>query len=145
MPLHKHSLHDMIESKYAVDAGAELGPAYLFFGCRKKSQDYIYEQELSMYSRNGVLEKLFVAFSRDATSKVYVQHQMQQQAAFITEVLSEGPNGQVYVCGDAKRMAKDVHSALLDMLQTTSGFSSSEAEVRLKNLTDTGRYQRDVW
>lgn len=98
-----------------------------------------------MYSRNGVLEKLFVAFSRDATSKVYVQHQMQQQATVITEVLSEGPNGYVYVCGDAKRMAKDVHSALLDMLQTTSGFSSSEAEVRLKNLTDTGRYQRDVW
>lgn len=128
-----------------IKSGAELGPAYLFFGCRKKSQDYIYEQELSMYSRNGVLEKLFVAFSRDATSKVYVQHQMQQQATVITEALSEGQNGHVYVCGDAKRMAKDVHSALLDMLQTTSGFSSSEAEVRLKNLTDTGRYQRDVW
>ncbi|KAL0025321.1 hypothetical protein WJX79_005032 [Trebouxia sp. C0005] len=52
-----------------LKSGIQLGPAYLFFGCRKKSQDYIYEQELAMYSRNGVLQKLFVAFSRDAADK----------------------------------------------------------------------------
>jgi NADPH-ferrihemoprotein reductase len=126
-------------------AGVELGPAYLFFGCRKKSQDYIYEQELAMYSRNGVLQKLFVAFSRDAADKVYVQNQMQQQATDITEVLSQEQGGNVYVCGDAKRMAKDVHAALLDMLQTTSGLSSSGAEDRMKDLTNSSRYQRDVW
>jgi len=51
----------------------------------------------------------------------------------------------VYVCGDAKRMAKDVHAALLDMLQTTSGLSSSGAEDRMKDLTNSSRYQRDVW
>ncbi len=126
-------------------AGVELGPAYLFFGCRKKSQDYIYEQELAMYSRNGVLQKLFVAFSRDAADKIYVQNQMQQQATDITEVLSQEQGGNVYVCGDAKRMAKDVHAALLDMLQTTSGLSSSGAEDRMKDLTNSSRYQRDVW
>ncbi len=126
-------------------AGVELGPAYLFFGCRKKSRDYIYEQELAMYSRNGVLQKLFVAFSRDAADKVYVQNQMQQQATDITEVLSQEQGGNVYVCGDAKRMAKDVHAALLDMLQTTSGLSSSGAEDRMKDLTNSSRYQRDVW
>jgi len=126
-------------------AGVHLGPAYLFFGCRKKSQDYIYEQELAMYSRNGVLQKLFVAFSRDAADKIYVQNQMQQQATDITEVLSQEQGGNVYVCGDAKRMAKDVHAALLDMLQTTSGLSSSGAEDRMKDLTNSSRYQRDVW
>ena len=126
-------------------AGAQLGPAYLFFGCRKKSQDYIYEQELAMYARNGVLQKLFVAFSRDAASKVYVQHQMQQQAADVAKLLSDSEGGHVYVCGDAKRMAKDVHAALLEMPQTHSGLSSSEAEIRIKDLTDRSRYQRDVW
>ena len=126
-------------------AGAKLGPAYLFFGCRKKSQDCIYEQELAMYARNGVLQKLFVAFSRDAASKVYVQHQMQQQAAGVMKMLSDSERGHVYVCGDAKRMAKDVHAALLEMLQTHSGLSSNDAEEKLKELTSSSRYQRDVW
>lgn len=98
-----------------------------------------------MYSRNGVLQKLFVAFSRDATNKVYVQHQMHQQAADITQVLSDAQGGHVYVCGDAKRMAKDVHAALLDMLQSDSGLSGSAAEKRVKDWTNTNRYQRDVW
>ena len=128
-----------------MPAGAELGPAYLFFGCRKKSQDYIYEQELSMYARNGVLQKLFVAFSRDAASKVYVQHQMHEQAAKVAELLSDQEGGHVYVCGDAKRMAKDVHAALLEMLQAQSGLSSKDAEYKLKELTNKNRYQRDVW
>ena len=126
-------------------AGAELGPAYLFFGCRKKSQDYIYEQELAMYSRSGVLQKLCVAFSRDAANKVYVQHEMQQQAAEIADVLSDQQGGHLYVCGDAKRMAKDVHAALNEILQTVSGLSSNDAEAKLKAWTDSSRYQRDVW
>ncbi|KAL3141440.1 hypothetical protein ABBQ32_005008 [Trebouxia sp. C0010 RCD-2024] len=126
-------------------AGVDLGPAYLFFGCRKKSQDYIYEQELSMYARNGVLQKLFVAFSRDAASKVYVQQQMQAQAAEVAKLLSDQEGGHVYVCGDAKRMAKDVHAALLEILQTQSSMSSKDAEQRLKELTSNNRYQRDVW
>ncbi len=126
-------------------AGIKLGPAYLFFGCRKKSQDYIYEQELAMYSRNGVLQKLFVAFSRDAADKVYVQNQMQQQATDIAEVLFQEQGGHVYVCGDAKNMAKDVHAALLDMMQTTSGFSSTDTEEKMKDLIRSSRYQRDIW
>ncbi|DBA86516.1 TPA: hypothetical protein ACH3X2_005492 [Trebouxia sp. C0005] len=128
-----------------LKSGIQLGPAYLFFGCRKKSQDYIYEQELAMYSRNGVLQKLFVAFSRDAADKVYVQYQMQQQATDIAEVLFKEQGGHVYVCGDAKRMAKDVHAALLDMLQSTSGLSSRDAEEKMKDLVNSSRYQRDVW
>lgn len=128
-----------------VIVGAELGPAYLFFGCRKKSQDYIYEQELAMYARNGVLQRLSVAFSRDSASKVYVQQHMQDAAADIAELLSDTQQGHLYVCGDAKRMAKDVHSALLDILRTSSGMSTSAAEDRLKKMTSQDRYQRDIW
>ena len=98
-----------------------------------------------MYSKSGVLQKLFVAFSRDAVSKVYVQHQMHQQATDIDQMLSDAQGGHVYVCGDAKRMAKDVHAALLEIVQQQSGISSSEAEAKLKQLTDSSRYQRDVW
>ncbi len=98
-----------------------------------------------MYSRNGVLQKLFVAFSRDAADKVYVQNQMQQQATDIAEVLFQEQGGHVYVCGDAKNMAKDVHAALLDMMQTTSGFSSTDTEEKMKDLIRSSRYQRDIW
>ena len=98
-----------------------------------------------MYAKNGTLQKLFTAFSRDAADKVYVQHQMCQQAAEIQKVLSEPRQGHVYVCGDAKRMAKDVHAALLEILQQQSSISSSDAESRLQQLTDSSRYQRDVW
>lgn len=98
-----------------------------------------------MYARNGVLQKLFVAFSREAASKVYVQHQMQEQAPAVAKLLSDQEGGHVYVCGDAKRMAKDVHAALLEILQTQSGLSSNDAEQRVKELTSSNRYQRDVW
>ena len=98
-----------------------------------------------MYARNGVLQKLFVAFSSDSADKVYVQHQMRQQAAEIAKLLFDSDEGHVYVCGDAKRMAKDVHAALLDLLQSQIGLSSSDSEDRLKQLTDGSRYQRDVW
>lgn len=96
-----------------------------------------------MYSKNGVLQKLFVAYSRDTASKVYVQHQMHQQAASIAQLLSDFQGGHIYVCGDAKRMAKDVHAALLDILQQSG--DRSDAETRLTQLTDSDRYQRDVW
>lgn len=128
-----------------MNAGAELGPAYLFFGCRKKSQDFIYEQELAMYAKNGVLQRLSVAFSRDSVNKVYVQQHLQDAAADIADLLSDDKKGHLYVCGDAKRMAKDVHSALVRILCSSSDLSTAAAEDRLKDMTSTDRYQRDVW
>ena len=53
--------------------------------------------------------------------------------------------GHVYVCGDAKHMARDVHRALIELIQRQAGCSGTQAETRLKQLADTGRYQRDVW
>ena len=87
-------------------AGTQLGPAYLFFGCRKRAQDYIYQQELEAYARDGTLTKLFVAFSRDGTTKDYVQHHMAREADLIAPVLKGDGPGYFYVCGDAKHMAK---------------------------------------
>lgn len=88
------------------DAGVKLGPAYLFFGCRKRSQDYIYEEELKAWAKDGTITRLFVAFSRDGKHKDYVQHHMECEAKLIAPVLTEAGDGHFYVCGDAKHMAK---------------------------------------
>ncbi|CAI5968921.1 unnamed protein product [Closterium sp. NIES-64] len=94
--------------------GQQLGEALLFFGCRHRHQDYIYREELAAYEESGVLSALHVAFSRDGPSKVYVQHLLKQQAERVWQVVGRR-GGSVYVCGDAKAMARDVHHALLEV------------------------------
>lgn len=69
----------------------------LFFGCRNKAEDYIYEDELAKYLEDGTLAKLHVAFSRDQEKKVYVQHMMRDNMNEIYKMLEAG--GHVYVCG----------------------------------------------
>ena len=137
--------HGLCTTPFTMLAGSELGPAVLFFGCRKKSHDFIYEQELTLWSKNGCLTELHLAFSRDSQLKDYVQHHMLKQAAAVWDLLSEQKGGYLYVCGDAKHMAKDVHKALHDIVQQVEGVNAQEAEQKVKQLTDSGRYQRDVW
>ncbi|GFR39650.1 hypothetical protein Agub_g116 [Astrephomene gubernaculifera] len=124
-------------------SGAELGPAHLFFGCRSRHHDYIYQQELESFAASGVLSNLHIAFSRDQAVKDYVQHHVEKQAATLWPLVSDGAH--LYVCGDAKHMAKDVHKAFLAMVQACKGCTGTQAEAVIKELTDAGRYQRDVW
>lgn len=125
-------------------SGTSLGPAVLFFGCRNRSHDYIYRSELEAWLQQGVLTDLDVAFSRDGPSKDYVQHHIERRASELWTLLSD-KGAHLYVCGDAKAMAKDVHRALLALVQAGKGCSGTQAEGWVKELQDAGRYQRDVW
>jgi len=129
-----------LEERQAI---AARGRNWLFFGDQKRSTDFLYRDELETMFKGGVLTKLDLAFSRDQTEKIYVQHRLTEHAKELWSWLEEGAH--FYVCGDAKRMAKDVDVALHELIQTAGGKSPEQAKEYVAALKSTKRYQRDVY
>ncbi|MCC8430185.1 sulfite reductase subunit alpha [Reyranella aquatilis] len=125
------------------DARGAKGRNWLFFGDQKRTTDFLYEDQIADWQRRGVLSRLDLAFSRDQAEKIYVQTRMRENAAELWAWFEQGAH--FYVCGDAKRMAKDVETALLDIAMEQGGRSPAEAKVWLDGLAKAGRYQRDVY
>ena len=129
-----------IEEREAIGAS---GKNWLFFGDQHQASDFLYRQELEDKLKRGVLSKLSLAFSRDQTERIYVQQRMREEADALYALLEEG--GSFYICGDATRMAKDVHKALIDVVIKAGGRSREQAGEYVKILEQEGRYQRDVY
>ena len=127
----------------AAASGTKGGDNWLFFGDQRRATDFLYEDQLLDWQRRGVLTRLDLAFSRDQAEKVYVQTRMREQAAALWRWLSAGAH--FYVCGDAKRMAKDVEDTLLRIAMEQGGRDAAGARAWLDGLSKAGRYQRDVY
>ena len=119
------------------------GKNWLFFGDQHYTYDFLYQLEWQDFLKEGALTRLDVAFSRDQPEKVYVQDRMIQQAKELYQWLEEGAH--FYVCGDANRMAHDVHEALISVVEFQAGISREAAEAYVEDLKKTKRYQRDVY
>ena len=119
------------------------GKNWLFFGDQKRAVDFLYDEELNSWQKNGHLTRLDLAFSRDQADKVYVQDRMLENAAEIWSWLEAGAH--FYVCGDASRMAKDVDAALHQIIETAGGKSAEDAKAYVAKLKSEKRYQRDVY
>ncbi|MFT6895762.1 MAG: sulfite reductase (NADPH) flavoprotein alpha-component [Paraglaciecola sp.] len=119
------------------------GNNWLFFGNPSYTQDFLYQVEWQRFVKDGVLDKVSLAFSRDQEEKIYVQHRLLEQGVEVFQWLEEG--AYVYVCGDAEHMAKDVHEALVAIVQQHGGKNQQEAESYLSELRRAKRYQKDVY
>ena len=125
------------------DNNGDAGLNWLVFGNQKFTDDFLYQSEWLQYRKNGLLNKVSTAWSRQGQEKVYVQHKLRENAADVWQWLQNGAH--VYVCGDALRMAKDVEQALLDIIAAHGNMSLDDADEYLSELRENKRYQRDVY
>jgi cytochrome P450/NADPH-cytochrome P450 reductase len=130
------------ERRALREAGHTLGRALLFFGCRRRDEDFIYRDELETYAADGIVE-LHVAFSREGPEKRYVQHLIAERADDVFGALDAGAT--LYVCGDGNAMEPQVRAVLLELYRARSGVDERAAAAWLADLSDRKRYVLDVW
>lgn len=131
------------ERKWQKEQGKETGPMVLYFGCRNPNHDFIYEDELKTYVAEGIITELNLAFSRITDKKIYVQHKLWENRRKIWKFLEEGAH--IYVCGDARNMARDVQNTLMKIYIEVGGKDPTSASKYQKEMEKQRRYQADVW
>ena len=129
------------------EARGSSGPSWLFFGERNFRTDFLYQTEWQTLIKDGILTRMDVAFSRDRNAdgrgKVYVQQRLKERSRDVFAWLEEGAH--LYVCGDAARLAPDIHLALAAIVAEEGGLGAAAAEDYLQRLQRDRRYQRDVY
>ncbi|XP_063810046.1 NADPH--cytochrome P450 reductase isoform X2 [Pseudophryne corroboree] len=132
------------EREWLKQQGKEVGDTVLYYGCRHEHEDYLYKDELRKFHQDGVLTQLNVAFSRDQKEKVYVQHLLKKNQENVWKLISE-ENAHIYVCGDARYMARDVLATFHDIVAEHGKMDHAQAVDYIKKLMTKGRYSQDVW
>ena len=145
--------------------GENVGKTILFFGCRKQSEDFLYEKEWEVSRNNQAHHQKFsnstnhstqeyksalgdslevvTAFSRETSKKVYVQHRLRERAAEVNELLLQ--KAYFYVCGDAANMAREVNEILGQIIAEHRGVDKKKGEEIVKSMRSANQYQEDVW
>jgi sulfite reductase (NADPH) flavoprotein alpha-component len=124
-------------------ATGATGKNWLFFGHQRSDCDFFYRDEFNAMKTSGLLTRLSLAWSRDGEKKFYVQDRMREVGRELWSWLADGAN--VYICGDAKRMAKDVERALVDIVAQFGARTTDEAIAFVGDLKKKGRFQQDVY
>ncbi|GAA5192202.1 assimilatory sulfite reductase (NADPH) flavoprotein subunit [Ferrimonas gelatinilytica] len=125
------------------DARGAQGENWLFFGNPHFTDDFLYQSEWQDYVRRGVLTRIDLAFSRDQPEKIYVQDRIRERGAEIFAWLERGAH--LYLCGEMRRMARDVEQALHELIVEHGGRSETEADSYLEALREAQRFQKDVY
>ncbi|RQM14350.1 hypothetical protein DD237_005873 [Peronospora effusa] len=123
--------------------GVTVGKSIMYFGCRRRDEDFIYKDELDGFQESGVLSELHLAFSREQEEKLYVQHLLVQNGQATWELICDN-NAHIYVCG-ATSMGNDVNKVLHEIIEKFGGQSKDEAQATLKKLQDDQRYIQELW
>jgi sulfite reductase (NADPH) flavoprotein alpha-component len=129
-----------VQERSAINAS---GRNWLLFGNPHARYDFLYQLEWQDALKRGELDRLDLAFSRDQAHKIHVQHKLREHGRALYDWLENGAH--LYVCGDATRMAKDVHAAVIAVIAEHGGKSTEDATEYLNDLQSQGRYARDVY
>nr|XP_055039048.1 methionine synthase reductase isoform X2 [Misgurnus anguillicaudatus] len=140
------------EKEREVNQEVTFGETWLFFGCRYKEKDFLFREEVERFVQNGTLNHLIVCFSRDEEPDVggnvkrarYVQHNLLLHAKSVASILLKD-KGYLYVCGDAKNMAKDVNDTLLEIIGNELQLDKLETMKTVAGLREEKRYLQDIW
>lgn len=125
------------------EARGAKGKNWLLYGDQHQATDFLYEEQITAWMKNGLLTRFDTAFSRDQAEKIYVQNRIVEHAEEFYAWLEEG--GSIYICGDASRMAKDVDAAIHQAVEIAGGKSEDEAKAYVEALKKGKRYLRDVY
>ena len=131
------------EKQWQKEQNKPLGEVVLYYGCRREATDFIYREEVENWVEQGVITNLYTAFSRDQGSKIYVQNKLAENGEETWKLLARGAH--VYICGDAKNMARDVYACFENIIAKNGNMTAEQATQYLKNMSVKGRYSADVW